>query len=265
MLVAEYSNNRITGWKSNATVGQILLGGNSGRSADLNHLYAPADVVFDKQANCLIIADYGNERVLRWPRGSGADAHILIPKVDCWGLALDSDRHLYVADYTKCEVRRWRVGDLSGTLVAGGNGKGSQLNQLHGRLFIFVDEERSVYVSDESNHRVVKWTVGATEGVIVAGNQTQGNGLAQLSSPKGVIVDHSGTVYVADQDNHRVMRWPKGARQGSVVIGQYGRGGQANQLFNPIGLQFDREGNLYVVDNGNSRVQRYTVESHSNI
>ena len=30
----------------------------------------------------------------------------------------------------KNEVRRWKIGETKGTIVAGGNGQGNQLNQL---------------------------------------------------------------------------------------------------------------------------------------
>ena len=45
---------------------------------------------------------------------------------------MDEQGFLYVADWYRCEVRRWRVGDSQGTLIAGGNGKGNRLNQLNG-------------------------------------------------------------------------------------------------------------------------------------
>ena len=69
---------------------------------------------------------------------------------------MDKDGSIYVSDY-KNEVRRWKRGEEKGTIVAGGNGKGNQLNQLHHPAFIFVDQDSSVYVSDRDNHRVVKW------------------------------------------------------------------------------------------------------------
>ncbi len=45
----------------------------------------------------------------------------VICNIDCSGLAMDSNGYLYAADTSKHEVRRFRIGDASGTLVAGGN------------------------------------------------------------------------------------------------------------------------------------------------
>ena len=75
--------------------------------------------------------------------------------------------NLYVSDWMKDEVRRWKIGDKEGTIVAGGNGKGNNLNQLNVPTYIFVDQDYSVYVSDWfSNHRVMKWMKGAKEGIV---------------------------------------------------------------------------------------------------
>ncbi|CAF1045674.1 unnamed protein product [Adineta ricciae] len=264
VYIAEYSNNRVVEWKLNENVGRVVAGGN-GRGNQMNQLYAPADVILDELNDCLIIADHGNERVVRWPRSNSTTGQVIVSNVDCWGLAMDNNGYLYVADYNKCEVRKWRIGDSKGVLVAGGNGKGNRLDQLSGRFYICVDEEQSVYVSDEDNHRVVKWTQGAKHGIVVAGGHKEGASLSQLSRPKGVIVDKLGTIYVVDQNNHRIMRWLKNAKQGSILVGKNGRGDQANQLFNPLGLHLDQQGNLYVVDNGNCRVQRFNIDSSTNL
>ena len=108
------------------------------------------------------------------------------------------------SDIEKNEVRRYTVGDKNGTIVAGGNGKGNQLNQLNFPTYLFVDEEQAVYVSDFDNHRVMKWNKGAKEGIVVAGGQGYGSALTQLFHPQGLSVDISRTIYVTDSSNHSV-------------------------------------------------------------
>ncbi|CAF0842481.1 unnamed protein product [Rotaria sordida] len=263
VYVTDYSNYRIMEWKCNSTSGEVVAGGNGlGNSTD--QLNGPTDVIVDRESDCLIICDFGNRRVVRWPRRKSTFGETIIQNVGCWGLAMDNDRYLYVGDYNKHEVRRLKLGETSGIIVAGGNGEGVRLDQLSGRSYVFVDEDQSVYVSDENNHRVMKWMKGAREGIVVAGGNSSGNSLTQLSSPKGMTVDQLGTIYIADSSNHRIMRWLQGARQGSIVVGGNGKGIEANQLCYPIGLTFDRQGNLYVVDNGNYRVQRFNIDSSSN-
>ena len=84
------------------------------------------------------------------------------------GLTMDengSQSMLFTMD--KHEVRRYRVGDTEGIVVAGGNGKGDRvlINSLL-PYYVFVDRDHSVYVSDVENHRVMKWEEGAKEGIV---------------------------------------------------------------------------------------------------
>ncbi|CAF1474460.1 unnamed protein product [Rotaria sp. Silwood1] len=262
IYIADTCNHRIIEWKYGATHGRIVAGGN-GEENPTNLLNNPRDVVVDKEKDCLIICDRGNSRLVQWPRRNGTTGLTVISDIACIGLAKDHDEHFYVSDGAKHEVRRWRLGDTCGTVVAGGNGQGSRLDQLNGPRYIFIDQDYSVYISDENNHRVIKWTKGAAQGIVVAGGQGKGNGLAQLSGPRGVVVDSLGTVYVADSENNRVMRWLKEAKQGSVVIDGNDQQKQLTQLHYPQDLSFDRQGNLYVVDFGNDRIQRFNIDLSS--
>ncbi|CAF1355256.1 unnamed protein product [Rotaria sordida] len=235
MVIADHSNHRIIQWKMDDTNGRVVAGGN-GKGNRLDQLDRPTDVLIDKETDSLIICDRNNRRVVRWSRRSGTtQGEILIDNIDCWGLAMDDQRYLYISDNVRGEVRRYQIGDKNGTLVAGGNGQGAGLNQLNWPTFVFIDQQQTVYVSDNNNHRVMEWNKGAKEGIVVAGGQGQGNALAQLSDPRGLFVDTLGTIYVADSYNHRVMRWPKGAKQGTVIVGGNGYGGGANQLKSPQG------------------------------
>ncbi|CAF1245320.1 unnamed protein product [Rotaria sp. Silwood1] len=257
IFVADLSNHRIMEWKLGATSGKVVAGGN-GQGNGAHQLNRPVDVIVDKESDSLIISDSGNERLVRWPRRNGTSGETIISNIDCLGLAIDENESFYGVDRKNYAVRRYRIGDTEGTIVAGGNGKGNRLDQLSSPQFIFVDRDHSLYVSDLWNHRVIKWEEGAKQGIVVAGGQGQGNSLTQLYVPLGVFVDQWGTVYVADQGNDRIIRWPKGVTQGTVIAGGNGRGVHPNQFKNPIGLSFDRHGNLYVTDE-NNRVQRFSI------
>ncbi|CAF3702332.1 unnamed protein product [Rotaria sp. Silwood1] len=243
--------------------GEVVAGG-KGQGNRLDQLDQPTNVLIDKETDSLIICDSGNRRVLRWSRRSGTtQGEILIDNIDCWGLSMDDHRYLYISETPIHEVRRYQIGDKNGIIVAGGNGKGTGLNQLSLPTYIFVDQQQNVYVSDWNNHRVMKWNKGAKEGIVIAGDQGEGDALTQLSYLQGLFVDTLGTIYVADSWNHRVMRWPTGANQGTVIVGGNGQGAGANQFDDPRGVSFDRQGNLYVVDIrvlGNHRVQIFSIK-----
>ncbi|CAF4182317.1 unnamed protein product [Adineta steineri] len=258
ILIADVHNHRIVEWKYNAKQGQIIAGGN-GQGNKLDQLDTPIDVIVDKAKNAIIICDHANARVVRWFRESQTNPQILISRLYCSGVAIDKDGSIYVSDIANNEVKRWKEGDIDGTLFAGGNDDGNRLDQLYGPGSLFVDEDYSVYVSDQGNHRVMKWRKDAKEGIIVAGGNGPGNALDQLSYPAGVIVDSLGQIIVADYGNDRVMKWREGDIYGSVVVGENGRGEEPNQLNVPISVSFDVEGNLYVADTFNHRIQKYEL------
>ncbi|CAF4157616.1 unnamed protein product [Adineta steineri] len=257
IFIADWLNHRIVEWKHNTEEGHIIVDGNKQENR-INHLNSPTDVIVDQQNHSIIIADSGNRRVVQW---MNQKQQILIHNIHCHGLAIDKHGFLYVSDSEKNEVRRWKMGEYNngGIVVAGGNGRGNQLNQFNSPTFIFVDEEQSIYVSDQHNHRVMKWGKDTKEGRIVAGGNGYKRNLNQLSRPQGVVVDHFGHIYVADGGNHRVMRWCEGKEEGEIVVGENGLGKRSNQLYLPCGLSFDDEGNLYVADSGNYRIQKFEI------
>ncbi len=259
IYIADWRNNRIIQWKCNAEKGEIVAGGN-GEGNQTNQLNNPTDVIIDQETNSLIIADGGNRRVMRWSRQNRKNGEVIISDIDCNGLTMDKNGSLYVCDYKKHLVRQWKKGDTGeGTIVAGGNGPGDQLNQVNCPTYIFVDDDYSLYVSDDNNDRVMKWIKDAKEGIVIAGGNGRGDSLRQLSRPAEVIVDQLGQIYVADFGNHRVMRWCQDANEGTIIVGGNGEGQQSNQFNCPISLFFDRQRNLYVVDCFNHRVQKFEI------
>ncbi|CAF1108756.1 unnamed protein product [Rotaria sp. Silwood1] len=256
--VADFSNHRIVAWKLGETNETVVAGGNGVGNRD-DQLNYPTDVIVDKENDCLIICDRENRRVVRWSLRDSTSGETIISDISCNCLTIDDNKSFYITDIGNHEVRRWRLGETQGVVVAGGNGPGNRLDQLNYPTFVFVDRDHSVYVSDYYNHRVVKWTENAKEGIVVAGGQGEGSSLKQSHYPGGVIVDQWGTVYVADSESHRVMRWQKGATEGKIVAGGNGRGAQPNQLNRPAGLLFDKYGNLFVADHGNHRVQKSEI------
>jgi sugar lactone lactonase YvrE len=262
MYIADSTNDRIVKWHCGSKSGELVAGGrgNGDRSDQLN---CPTDVIVDKGRDGLIICDYKNRRVVRWPFRGGSNGETIISNIDCHGLAIGENGCLYVTDYKRNEVRRYQLGDSHGIVVAGGYGKGSQLDQLDGPLYVAVGRDNSVYVSDDQNHRVMKWREASKEGIVVAGGRQRGNGLEQLSEPAKVIVSPWNTIYVADWGNHRIMSWAQGASQGYVVVGGNGAGRQSNQLNHPISLAFDPYGNLYVANQWNHEVLKFYIEPKS--
>ncbi|CAF1027829.1 unnamed protein product [Adineta steineri] len=264
LYVVDEGNHRIVEWKSNVTTGQVVAGGN-GNGSRTDQLSKPTSMVVDINNDSFIICDSGNRRVVQWFRRNDSNQQIIISNIHCHGLAMDNNGNLYVTDWDKHEVSRWKQGDKNGIIVAGRNNQSNKLNELDHPTSIFVDQDYSVYVCDMWNHRVVKWLKNAKEGVVVAGGDSGGGfatSVKKLRYPGAMIVDRFGNVYVADSNNDRIMRWLKltDSIEGRIIVGGNGVGNGSNQLNWPSGLLFDRKGNLYVSDRDANRVQKFDVD-----
>jgi sugar lactone lactonase YvrE len=261
LFIAEYDNHRVIAWKSGAKTGHVIAGG-LGKGNGSHQLHSPTHVLIDRETDSLVICDFGNRRVVRWPRQPSKAGSTMIENIGCWGITMDNQGFLYVSDNEKHEVRRYARGDTKGTLVAGGNGWGNGLNQLNAPYFLFVDRDQSLYVSDWRNHRVTKWLKGASTGVHVAGEIVDDDELTKRAYFEGVWIDAGGSIYVAEDENDRVTRWHVGGKKETVVVGGNGRGAGKNQFAVPAGLYFDRHGDLYVSDCRNHRVLRFNIEKN---
>ncbi|CAF4960911.1 unnamed protein product, partial [Rotaria sp. Silwood1] len=154
IIFTDWANERVVRCNISSKNTEVIAGGNCTGSR-LNQLSGPTNVLMDKTTNSLIICDRGNRRVIRQSCHHGiTKTEILVNDVACRGLAMDDQGLLYVADYRKHVVKRYRIGDQNGTIVAGGNGKGSGLHQLNKPRYLFIDKQQSIYVSDSGNHRV---------------------------------------------------------------------------------------------------------------
>ena len=141
--------------------------------------------------------------------------------------------------------------------VAGGNGYGSNANQLASPYGVAVDTNGNTYIADSANNQVQKWAPDATEGTTVAGGNGVGPNANQLANPKGVAVDTSGNIYIADTNNQRIQKWAPGATTGTTVAGGNEYGSNANQLKYPNGVAVDTNGNIYIADSSNNRIQKW--------
>ena len=107
IYIADQFNHRIIEWKWNATSGQVVAGGNE-KGNEAHQLSNPLDVIVDKERDNLIICDRGNRRVVRWPRRNGTSGETIISNINCCSLTMDENGSLYVIDWEKHEVRRYR-------------------------------------------------------------------------------------------------------------------------------------------------------------
>jgi sugar lactone lactonase YvrE len=181
-------------------------------------------------------------------------------------MSVDVSGNIYIADAGNNRVTKWTPGALNGTIVAGGNGPGSNANQLYSPVGIFIGLNTSIiWIADTGNHRIVRWQSSST-GIIVCGSYgTEAN---QFNTPNALFVDTiaSNTFYVADTFNHRIQMWLPGATNGTTVAGQTGVCGTGlNQLCYPGSVTKDTNGNIYIGDSSNNRIMQWMIGSTSGV
>lgn len=162
-------------WNQSFTVVAGTLS-NAGSTDTL--LNAPFDISFDAYQN-MYIADYYNNRIQRYPRGSATATTIA-----GFNLASGSSRSelyypsaisvtengtMFILDNYNQRVLRWQAGDQMGVIVAGGNGLGAAYTQMGYSASLFIDSQLNIYLSEYSNHRITLWSAGnTTAGLLVS-------------------------------------------------------------------------------------------------
>ncbi|HXM43767.1 MAG TPA: choice-of-anchor D domain-containing protein [Bryobacteraceae bacterium] len=189
-----------------------------------------------------------------------------------FGVFVDSQNNVYIADTQNCLVRKVTGGIIS-TFAGGGgcafSGDGGPANDaaLNNPEAVTADAAGNVYIADTNNHRIRM--VAASTGIIstVAGDGNPGftgDGVAtqnSLYTPQDVKADANGNIFIADTGNQR-LRWvtPAGLMTtfaGNGTAGFSGDGALAinAELYNPTGIFEDASGNFVVADDYNNRVR----------
>lgn len=261
LYVSDTNNHRVLVWKDAAhfqtgdpadlVIGQPTLatavpnidsgGANTPSSTSLA---GPRGIALTSDGS-LYVADFGNNRVLRYAR-----------PVDQSG-RITADAVLGQADFTS---------SASAALNAA---------SMHGPSGVVFGPNGNIFVSDTGNNRILEFAAGAATGasaIRVYGQAAFSTGAVPnpvsaqtLSAPQGVTVDASYNLYVADSGANRVVVYPNtntappAGLPASIVIGQNAfdastAGAGASRLNVPIDVALDANGNIFVSDTASNRV-----------
>ncbi|CAM4949627.1 unnamed protein product [Rotaria socialis] len=206
-----------------------------------------------------------------------------------WGLYVDDNEVVYVADSKNHRIVKWEPGATAGQIVAGGKGSGNSSDQFNHPSDVVVDRDGTIYISDTENRRIQQWTRGAKNGKTV---------IKDVSSPVGITRDQQGLLYVCDWEKGEVRKWRVGATAGQIVVSRLGGprfifidqnqsiyvaeqrrdrvvkvndaivtqpsilagvslGDNLNQLWSPYSVIVDASGTLYIADTNHHRIMRW--------
>jgi sugar lactone lactonase YvrE len=294
LFIADTFNERIRRVDTNGIITTVAGNGGDGYSGNGNvatnsSLDAPSGMAVDADDN-LFIADTYNARLrvatydilitaagngTQGYAGDGASAYNAELQ-DPYGVAVDADGNIYIADTFNQRIRKVDVYGIittvAGTGVKGysGDGGASTNAELNWPFGVAVDGSGSLFIADRDNNRIRKVSAN---GVIttVAGNGIQGfsgdDGAAtnaELSQPDGVSLDAYGDIIIADTINNRIREVNAAGNMttlaGNGTPGFSNDGGTATNasLASPAGVVVDASGNLLIADTFNNRIRKVT-------
>jgi uncharacterized protein (TIGR03437 family) len=268
LYISDTGNSRILAWADvssyqiGAAPGLILAQPGPQYSGALGigaeGLNEPLGLAVDPTTGNLYVADFGDNRVLRFPSPFNNPSQV------------QPDAVYGQPNFT--------------TLTAGAVAN----NSLNSPRAVAFDQAGNLWVSDSGNNRVLRFNASVlnqttpaptADTVIGHANFTSGsaNGggsvsASGLNTPAGLAFDPQGNLYVADLGNNRVLRFstplgpPASAASATAVWGQanFATGSVASQasagsMNSPAGVSVDSNGNLYVAVPNDNRVLQFST------
>ena len=238
IYVPDTSNNRVQIFNPDGSfynpIGVAREGGD-----DTHHLNCPTTTAINPVNGDILVADKCNQRIQVFSAGtlaykatlgqtgvSGSDnAHFK----DAWGLTVDAQGTVYVADSENFRVQKctYTLGNaFSCSTFAGETGvPGGDFAHLH-PISVAVDSLGRVFVADDWNNRVQVFD--ANGAYLTTLNGGWGNFAADFRSVSSVAVDKSNKVYITDKVNARVLVFAPGGSRNWAQININGFGNVDN-------------------------------------
>lgn len=211
----------------------------------------------------------GNPGVTGSLDGTGSAAEFDSP----YGVAVDSNGNVFVADTSNSTIREIMPGGVVTTFAGTASNPGFQDGTGLAASFglpqgLAIDSFNNLYVADVANCNIRKITpqavVTTIAGPVVPGECGDVDGdasAARFQNPSGVAVDGQGNVYVADTNNQTIRQI---TTAGTVitfagtpgVAGSTDGTGTAASFRFPTSVATDNNGYLYVTDTQNYTVRR---------
>ena len=238
LYITDGNNLRIR--KVNATTGIITTVAGNGSStfngdgiSAITAAINPQKAITDQYGN-LYISDNGNQRVRKVDTfgiittiaGKGVAGYSgdsgLADSAEiksCYGLCIDINDNIYIADWTDHRIRRIdHISNVITTISGDGTSAytGDEIPATTAQIDPFditFSNAGNMYIADAHNARIRMINMVSDTIFTVAGNGTPGFGgdsglatLAEIYHPEGVVLDACDNLYIADDFNNRVRK-----------------------------------------------------------
>ena len=181
---------------------------------------------------------------------------------DPYGLDVDDDGTLFIADMDNHRIIRWKPKATEGEIVIGSRGKGNQIDQLHHPVAVLIDRKNEcLIVIEDGNRRVTRWSLDTNKA-----KKNEGQVIISNIQSLGLAMDKEGSLYVSDFRKHEVRRYgPQDGKDGVVVAGGHGQGAGLNQLDHPRHIFVDDDYSVYISDRNNHRVMKWVKDAKEGV
>ncbi|CAF1250188.1 unnamed protein product [Adineta steineri] len=122
-----------------------------------------------------------------------------------YGIFVDVNFDLYVADCGNDRIQLFSLGQLNGTTVAG-NGSVNPTGILNCPRGIVLDAHNQLYIVDSTNHRIIRLGPNGFQCIIGCSNQS-GSTPDKLNLPRTLYFDSYGNIFVTDYKNNRTQKF----------------------------------------------------------
>ncbi|CAF0825837.1 unnamed protein product [Adineta steineri] len=198
------SNGQVDKWTLNATIGTRVMNINKacfGLFIDTNNTLYCSLADFNNVFKVDLISVSGIQMMIAGNGSSGSTSSLLDYP---WGIYVDTDFTLYVADAGNHRIQRFGFDELNGTTVAGAMASGTIT--LTSPTGIVLDGNGYLFIMDTGNSRIVASSSAGFR--CVAGcSGSSGSTADTLLNPRYMSFDTYGNMFVSDDDNSRIQKF----------------------------------------------------------
>ena len=298
LYIADRDNHRVRKVDKKGIITTVAGNGTAGFSGDGGpatqaSLNLPSGLAFDSKNN-LYISDRSNNRVrmvnskgvIKTVAGNGSDGYhgdnmpALKATLDKpFGLAIDKNNNLYIADRGNNRIRKVDGSGLISTVAGDGgfyfigdNGPAYRAS-IAGPTGVAVDGKGNIYIADRNNNRIrVVDKLGMIRTLMGTG-QRDYNGDSELARetnlklPFGVALDKNGDLLVIDRSHYRIRKVTLKGNKVTTLAGNGvkkfgGDGGPSTgaKIEFPHGIDVDSKDNVIFADKANFRIRKITPQ-----
>ena len=121
-----------------------------------------------------------------------------------YGIFVDTNFDLYVADSNNNRVQLFPLGQTNGITVAGSTSLNITIS-LNVPTYVILDGNKYLFITDYGNRRIIGSDENGFRSIIAY--STGGPGSNQLSSPRSIAFDSCGNLFVVDKNNNRIQKF----------------------------------------------------------